>query len=93
MSQRQHYVPQFYLRGWTTGGEGLVWVYRKGQQPRRVSIRKAGQELDFYAFTDSMGVYDGESVEKELEKLDTATALVIRRVRERGHCRRPTESF
>lgn len=83
MSQRQHYVPQFYLRGWTTAGEGLVWVYQKGQPPRRVSIRKAAQELDFYAFTDNTGVYDNESVEKELEKLDTAAAPVIRKARER----------
>ena len=84
MSQRQHYVPQFYLRGWTSSGEGLVWLYRKGRPPRRVSIRKAGQEPDFYAFTDDEGVYDGGSVEKELEKLDTAAAPVIKKIEDRA---------
>jgi Protein of unknown function (DUF4238) len=85
MSQRQHYVPQFYLRGWTTGGEGLVWVYRKGQRPRPLSIAKrVGQEPDFYAFTDSSGVYDSRSVEKKLEKLDDAAASVLQKITERA---------
>jgi hypothetical protein len=83
MSQRQHYVPQFYLRGWVPEGEGLIWVYTKTQQPRRLSIRKAGQEPDFYAFTDRHGINDSVSIEKELEKLDTAAAPVIKRIRER----------
>jgi len=49
MDQRQHYVPQFYQRGWTENNEGLIWVYRKNENPKRQSIgKRVGMEINFY---------------------------------------------
>ncbi|MDY0042656.1 MAG: DUF4238 domain-containing protein [Desulforhabdus sp.] len=46
-----HYIPQFYLRGFTEAPEvDLVWVYRKGgEEPFKTSIRNIAQENQFYS--------------------------------------------
>jgi len=75
MDQRQHYVPQFYQRGWTQNNEGLIWVYRKNEVPRRQSIsKKVGMEFNFYG---------DEVVEKEIsdEALEDSAARVVQKIR------------
>jgi hypothetical protein len=78
MDQRQHYVPQFYQRGWTENNEGLIWVYRKNETPKRQSIgKRVGMEVNFYG---------DEDVEKEISKeaLEDSAARVVQKIRDRN---------
>lgn len=76
MDQRQHYVPQSYQWGWTENDEGLIWVYRKGEAPRRLSIKKrVGMGINFYG---------DETVEKDVSDaaVEQAAARVLQKIRD-----------
>lgn len=78
MDQRQHYVPQFYQRGWTENNDGLIWVYRKNENPKRQSIaKKVGMKINFYG---------DEDMEKEISKeaLEDSTARIVQKIRDRN---------
>ena len=46
---RQHFLPRFLQRGFTTHpGSERTWLYRKGQEPREVGIGDIGMERQFY---------------------------------------------
>jgi hypothetical protein len=47
--KRQHYLPQFLQRGFSTiiGGR-KTWLYRKNVAPREVGFRDVGVEENFY---------------------------------------------
>lgn len=77
---RNHYIPQFYQRGFIADGSGLIWVYEKGRQPRRESVRKTGMELNLYAFVNEKKELDTQTVENELAKLDSNGAGVIHKL-------------
>jgi hypothetical protein len=76
---RQHSIPQFYQRGFITDGTGLIWVYEKGSEPRRVSVRDTAMEIGFYGFMKN-GKSDNETVEKALAKIDNVGARIIQKV-------------
>src|SRR5689334_4421150 len=47
--KRQHYLPQFLQRGFTsTPGGRKTWLYRKDVAPREVGLRDIGVEENFY---------------------------------------------
>jgi Protein of unknown function (DUF4238) len=77
---RNHYIPQFYQRGFIADGSGLIWVYEKGRQPRQKSVRKTGMELNLYAFVNQKKELDTQTVENELAKLDSNGAGVIHKL-------------
>lgn len=79
---RHHFIPEFYQRGFITDGTGLIWVYQKGTKPKQQSVRKTGMELNFYAFTNKDLSLETQAVEKELAKLDSDGARVIRALEE-----------
>jgi hypothetical protein len=51
---RQHFLPQFIQRGFTTipGGE-RTWLYRREAEPREVGLRDVGVATNFYTDVDS----------------------------------------
>jgi hypothetical protein len=78
MDQRQHYVPQSYQWGWTENDEGLIWVYRKNEHPKRLSIKKrVGMGINFYG---------DETVEKVVSDaaMESDAALVLQKIRNRA---------
>lgn len=45
-----HYVPKFYLKGFTNNSDNLIWAYRNGSSKRfKVSLNNIGHEVDFYS--------------------------------------------
>ncbi len=51
--RRQHYLPQFLQRGFTSNdARKLTWLYRTGVAPREVGIRDVGVEEQFYSNVD-----------------------------------------
>lgn len=90
MQQRrhhQHYVPQFYLNGFTESPTSdLIWVYEKGSQqpPFSTGARVIAVEKHFYSFDDDTGMRDSNTLEVHLEeKIERPTNPIINKVRTR----------
>lgn len=77
---KHHYIPQFYQRGFIADGSGLIWVYEKGREPRQLSVRKTGMEINLYGFTDRNKELDTQTVESELAKIDSDGADAIHKL-------------
>jgi hypothetical protein len=89
---RNHYIPEFYQRGFIADDCGLIWVYEKGRQPRQESVRKTGMELNLYAFVNQKKELDTQTIENELARLDSDGARVIHKL-EKGLLLTETERW
>jgi hypothetical protein len=57
--RRQHYLPQFLQRGFTSDdARKRTWLYRTGVAPREVGIRDVGVEEQFYSNVDDPALDD-----------------------------------
>jgi hypothetical protein len=77
---RQHFVPRFYLAGFTDPAHGrgdMLWVYESGKEPRPSRPEACGYENCVYDFFD-----EGErrSLEEEMTRVDCAAAEALRRL-------------
>jgi len=80
----QHYVPQFYLRGFfdpaeEAKGQHTLWLYRSGYQPLRVPTKKIGGEEFFYNYEADDGA-DQTWIEDRLSELERYTAPTLRKL-------------
>ena len=82
-----HFVPQFYLRGFCDPGapEGRgpwLWVADlKDGVVERHAPKNVGKAANYYAFPDSAGTAS-ESIERELSRVESAAASVVRKLGE-----------
>lgn len=54
--RRHHFLPQFYLKGFT-GDDGLLWVYdRERDEFRKQQPKDSAVQKDYYTYTDKDGV-------------------------------------
>lgn len=68
-NQFQHYVSQFYLRGWqveVNSKPKRVWIYEKGGHPRHRAIKNVAGEENFYAIEEFDGTIDNSTIEQYL---------------------------
>jgi hypothetical protein len=73
-----HYVPKFYLKGFTDKN-GSLWVYEKGRNaPRESSPKAEGNQENYYVFSDRG--YPDDSAEKVFSKAESVVAPTIRKV-------------
>jgi Protein of unknown function (DUF4238) len=75
-----HYIPQFYQRGFIADNTGLIWVYEKDKEPRQISVRKTGMEINLYGFTNQEKEFDTQIVESELASIDSDGAKAIHKL-------------
>lgn len=55
--KRQHYLPQFLQRGFTSASSSrTTWLYRKNAAPREVGLRDVGVEENFYSVESDSSV-------------------------------------
>src|SRR5262245_27916750 len=84
-SMNQHFIPQFYLRGFRdpeVSGKQGPWLWVADLIDRTVARRapkSVGHKVDYYTFPEAERV-GGESVEDLLSKLESAAAPVIRKL-------------
>jgi hypothetical protein len=88
-SKAQHYVPNFYLKGFTDRN-GSLWVYEKSQPPRQSKPKHEAHRPDYYTHTDT-GERD-ESIEDLLEKVESQVAPIIRKLTNPQHVLTPQNS-
>jgi len=85
-AMRHHFVPQGYLRGFSTNAEksrNLVWVYDKRSQrkPRKKSIRSIAWAPEYYAQERDDGSIDLDTLENLLGKtIDNEAPETIRNI-------------
>lgn len=73
----QHYIPKFYLRGFTIPGTEKLWVYDKNKPiPRKQSPGKVAKENHFYSILGNGGI--DNVIEDSLAKIESATAPVFK---------------
>jgi len=84
--KRHHYVPIFYLKGFTCTHEPeRIWVYpTDGSSPFMVNVTRTAVEKYFYAARDEDGNFDPDTVEDFLDKKVEAPANpIIKKLRNR----------
>lgn len=78
--KRQHYVPQFLLRGFTDDNDSLT-VYQRGKGLlTRNSTDNVALQRYYYATTNKAGEIDTQTVESRLSQIEGAGSAVIQRL-------------
>ena len=79
---RHHYVPRFYLEGFTVGDPAMLWVYDKETGGKRqASTRDAGIEKHYHSITRADGTRDSETIEAAFADFESDTASGLRAIR------------
>jgi hypothetical protein len=82
--RKQHYIPQFYLRNFTTEnqkGKPVLWIYDKdGSCPREQTTVNSMAEYGFYDFEDTKGNFHG--VDFGLQQIEQRAAPILRHLEE-----------
>ena len=81
-AKRQHHVnPQFYLRKFQCEeGEDLIWVYdSESGDAKKVPIKVAAVQKDYYSFVNPDGLRDTECVENFIANIEGHAATVFRK--------------
>jgi hypothetical protein len=85
-TQRHHYVPQGYLRGFAAeedSSRSFVWVYAKapGRAPRKKSVRSIAWAPAYYAQENPDGTEDADTFETHLAKtIDNTIPQILRSI-------------
>src|SRR5262249_12766878 len=69
-SQAHHYIPRFYLKGFTE--KKVLWVYEQGKPPRESKPKFEAHRENYYAH-DNNGSHDS-STEKMLSTVESIVA-------------------
>jgi hypothetical protein len=78
---RHHQVPQFYLRNFQIPEQpGLIFSYKRGHEPRALSIRIVGQENDYYELKRDDPTVDKRGVDNFLGVAENKSANAIRKL-------------
>ena len=83
-AKRQHYVPQFLLRNFSTGtkSKAKVWVLDKRiGRTYQSSVRKVGHENLFYEYHGKAGDFE---LEELMQNIDSRGAAIIAGITESG---------
>lgn len=80
--KKHHYIPQFYLDGFTDLNNGHVWVYEKGN----LNIRKAKTgniafQKHYYSFVTKEGNKDSETLENAFAEMEGKAAPVFQKIK------------
>lgn len=76
-SEAHHYVPKFYLKGFTDEHKTL-WVYEKGRPPRRSRPKDEAHRENYYTYDDKG--YPDSSIEKVLSQSESVVAPIFKKI-------------
>ncbi len=81
--RKHHYLPQFYLRGFSTNGKSIYQIEKPTMRGYISSIRDAAAIRDYHELDDP-NFADPNAVEKRLAQIETQLATALARVLQRG---------
>jgi hypothetical protein len=73
----QHYIPNFYLKGFTDKSKNL-WVYERHKPLRASKPKKEANRPDYYALNESTEHHD--AVEGALARIESVAAPIVRKL-------------
>jgi hypothetical protein len=73
-ARTQHYIPKFYLKGFTDQ-KGRLWVYEKFKALRQSRPKDEAHKPDYYAHTER-GQRD-ETAEQILQRIESKAAPIV----------------
>lgn len=78
--KRHHYIPVFYLNGFTNK-DGCLWVYDKDDKPMFESSPEGiAYENHYFSFITPQGEKDSETVENNISLIEGRFAKVIKKI-------------
>jgi hypothetical protein len=80
--RRHHYVPRFYLEGFSDPNNfPSIWIYEKGNpEIRRQRAENIAFERDYYSFHLPSGEIDSETIENALAELESRAAPLLKKI-------------
>ena len=88
-ARAHHYIPQFYLKGFTAPN-GALWAYEKHKPIRKSTPKNEAHERDFYAYKDEQG--ELRDVEQRLADMESYVAPLFQLI-EQGYHRFHQDDF
>jgi hypothetical protein len=73
-----HYIPEFYLQGFTEK-KGLLWVHEKNGSPRASTPKREANQPDYYALSND--ATDSDALEKMYARTESIVAPAISKSR------------
>lgn len=84
IKKRHHYLPRFYLEGFTKLDSNRLWVYEKGIREIRPSTPEAeGYRKFYHAFVTDEGNRDTNTIEDYFEKIETKNGILFAKIHKR----------
>jgi hypothetical protein len=78
MSSVHHYVPQFYLKYFTTDiKKPKVWAYQRNKPPFQPHVKNIAGETDFYKFVDSRTGEPSNEIEQVFSTSETLAKGIL----------------
>lgn len=93
-SRAHHYVPVFYLKGFTSPAatnKEFLWVYEQGKPVRKSKPVNEAHERDFYSFEDEDGT--PSNLEQPLSGIESVVAPFFRVIDDTRYHRFHPEEF
>ncbi|MBF0541963.1 MAG: DUF4238 domain-containing protein [Nitrospirae bacterium] len=79
--EHQHYIPRFYLKGFTVPNHEYLWIYEKGKtEPRKGYYSNEAVRKNFYSFTNINGEKD-VTIEDALAEIEGKAAPVFQKIK------------
>src|SRR6267154_2574190 len=76
VSEAHHYVPKFYLKGFTD--KKVLWVYEQGKTLRESKPKAEAHRENFYTYDDNG--YPDNRIEKSLSSAESVVAPIFRKI-------------
>ncbi len=84
IKKKHHYLPRFYLEGFTKVDSNCLWVYEKGILEIRPSSPEAeGCQKFYHAFVTDEGKRDTNTIEDYFNKIETKTGILFAKIHQR----------
>src|SRR5260370_12523377 len=94
VSRAHHYVPVFYLKGFTSPipkDKEFLWAYEQGKPIRKSKPVNEAHERDFYAYEDDEG--NRRDLEQPLSAIESTMAPLFQAITAHDHFRFHLDDF
>lgn len=81
--RKHHYLPRFYLRGFSSNSRSLIQIEKASGSARPCSVNDAASIRDYHRL-DAKDVEDPYEFERRLSSIEGALAAAVKRVLENG---------
>jgi hypothetical protein len=79
--KRHHYIPEFYLKGFTAPSSSLLWMYQKKiNDIKTISPHNAAVISFYYSFKNDKGDMDHDTIENLMAEIEGEAAPIFKKI-------------